>query len=94
MPKYKLTYFGLRGRGESIRLAFAVAGVAYDDHRIYQDTWPPLKTSKSLRLGLIHLLFCILVVLLVLSLLSGNEKRIVLSLSLGFPLTDMESVTE
>jgi len=41
--KYVLTYFNARGRAETIRLAFAVAGVAYEDKRIQGQNWPELK---------------------------------------------------
>jgi glutathione S-transferase len=30
----KLTYFGLRGRAEQLRLTFVVAGIEYEDHRV------------------------------------------------------------
>lgn len=43
MPTYKLTYFNLRARAETARLLFAVAGKAYEDHRIEQEDWPALK---------------------------------------------------
>ena len=29
-----------------MRLAFVVAGVEYEDNRIYLDTWPELKASE------------------------------------------------
>lgn len=45
MSQYKLTYFNGRGRAEIIRLVFAAAGVAYEDHRIEKDQWPALKPS-------------------------------------------------
>ncbi|XP_072050148.1 glutathione S-transferase 1-like [Amphiura filiformis] len=46
MPKYKLIYFNARGRGETIRLLFEIAGVEYEDKRIDYDTeWADLKPN-------------------------------------------------
>merc|ERR1712227_221982 len=42
-PKLKLTYFGLRGRGEASRWLLAYAGAEYEDHRIAFEQWPELK---------------------------------------------------
>ena len=53
-PKYKLTYFNLRGRAETIRMLFAAADVKFEDVRITFEEWPELKPSKSMlssRLG-------------------------------------------
>lgn len=55
-PKYKLTYFNLRGRGELIRLILAQAGVEYEDIRIEKDKWPAMKDSKKNTTKLIMLL--------------------------------------
>jgi len=41
--KLKLVYFPIAGRGESIRLALHVGGIAFDDHRITFADWPALK---------------------------------------------------
>ncbi|CAK8690521.1 hematopoietic prostaglandin D synthase-like [Clavelina lepadiformis] len=45
MPKYKLYYFPLKGRGEIIRLLFAYANVEYEDVRIPFDEWPTKKND-------------------------------------------------
>ena len=37
MPKYKLTYFNLKGRGELSRLVLVAAGVEFEDIRIEYD---------------------------------------------------------
>jgi len=42
---YKLTYFDLNGRGESIRLIFAAAGKNFADDRIKFDNWGSLKST-------------------------------------------------
>ena len=46
-PKYVLTYFNGRGRAETIRLLFAVAGVSYEDKRVEFPQWPELKPRSS-----------------------------------------------
>jgi len=43
MSKPKLTYFGIEGRGEPARLAFAIGGVEFEDHRISFQEWGALK---------------------------------------------------
>uniref|UniRef100_A0A194APU9 Putative sigma class glutathione-s-transferase 2 n=1 Tax=Pinctada fucata TaxID=50426 RepID=A0A194APU9_PINFU len=45
MPKYKLHYFGVRGRGEIIRLVLTVAGQDFEDRRITQEEWPKVKSE-------------------------------------------------
>eukprot|EP00058_Branchiostoma_floridae_P024904 XP_002610394.1 hypothetical protein BRAFLDRAFT_209329 [Branchiostoma floridae] len=47
-PKYKLTYFNARGRGEVPRLLFAAAGVEFEDVRIEFEQWPALKESTPM----------------------------------------------
>ncbi|XP_060066185.1 glutathione S-transferase-like [Ylistrum balloti] len=42
-PKYTLTYFNLRARGEVARLLFVYAGKDFVDERIEQKDWPKLK---------------------------------------------------
>ena len=49
MPGYKLIYFDTHGRGELIRLLFAVAGVEFEDIRLTDEEpateWNALKPS-------------------------------------------------
>ena len=43
---HKLTYFDFAGsRGEECRLAFCLAGEAFEDHRIEMKQWPEIKPS-------------------------------------------------
>lgn len=46
MPSYKLTYFTGRGRGEIIRMVFAVAGVEYEDNRVDHAKWTQVKPGR------------------------------------------------
>ena len=39
MPKYKLTYFNMRGRAEVTRFLFALAEQPYEDVRIEGANW-------------------------------------------------------
>ncbi len=40
MPtKYKLYYYSGKGRGEPVRMIFAMAGVEYEDVRFEHDEW-------------------------------------------------------
>ncbi|KAJ8302257.1 hypothetical protein KUTeg_021244, partial [Tegillarca granosa] len=41
----KLTYFNARGRGELMRLLFALEGVKYEDNRIELSDWPKHKSG-------------------------------------------------
>jgi len=43
--KYKLTYFNFYGRGEAVRMLFALAGVEYEDKRVEWtgDDWKEIK---------------------------------------------------
>ena len=45
MPSYKLIYFNLRGKGETTRLAFTLAGIPFEDFRVSFEDWPALKPS-------------------------------------------------
>jgi glutathione S-transferase len=50
MGKVKLTYFDFSGsRGEECRLALAVAGVDFEDHRVQRADWLELKPSLPFR---------------------------------------------
>ena len=50
MSSYKLTYFAVRARAESTRLAFAFGGVQYEDIRlgIGSEEWSKMKEGKHL----------------------------------------------
>lgn len=44
MPNYRLTYFDMHGgRGEPIRLAFAIGGIPFEDDRVSFEAWPSRK---------------------------------------------------
>lgn len=45
LNKCKLTYFGIPGRAESIRLALAIGGIDFIDERIAFADWKPMKPS-------------------------------------------------
>lgn len=46
MSEYKLTYFGVRGRGEPIRMLLTLAGKKFDDVKVGHLEWPTMKTSE------------------------------------------------
>mmetsp|Transcript_1525 Transcript_1525/g.2526 ORF Transcript_1525/g.2526 Transcript_1525/m.2526 type:complete len:205 (+) Transcript_1525:47-661(+) len=45
MVKYELLYFPIKGRAESIRLAFALGGIPFVDTRINRENWPGMKSN-------------------------------------------------
>ena len=45
-PKYKLTYFDGRGRGELSRMLFKAKGVDFEDVRISFQDWPSKKAGE------------------------------------------------
>ena len=45
MATYKLTYFNVRGRAETIRFIFAQAGVDYEDNRVAGEEWVKFKPT-------------------------------------------------
>ncbi|MEZ4389504.1 MAG: glutathione S-transferase family protein [Polyangiales bacterium] len=46
MTRPRLTYFDMPvSRGEECRLAFAIAGVDFEDHRIAREEWPAMKPT-------------------------------------------------
>ncbi len=46
MPDYKLSYFDFHGgRGEPVRLAFAIAGIPFEDDRVSFDEWGTRKAG-------------------------------------------------
>merc|ERR1711976_281112 len=44
MPNIKLTYFDLKGRGETTRMLFGIGGVEFEDFRL-KDGWQDLKPT-------------------------------------------------
>ncbi|XP_078259324.1 hematopoietic prostaglandin D synthase-like [Rhinoraja longicauda] len=45
MPNYKLTYFKLRGRAETVRYIFAYSGINYENDTIERSVWASLKPT-------------------------------------------------
>ncbi|GMR45319.1 hypothetical protein PMAYCL1PPCAC_15514 [Pristionchus mayeri] len=48
MPSYKFTYFNTSGRGDPIRILFALADVPFEDVRVPIKEWPALKPKTPL----------------------------------------------
>lgn len=46
-PKYKLTYFNVKGLAESIRLLLSYGGIQFEDNRIDKANWAAYKTSMN-----------------------------------------------
>ena len=49
MPTYKLTYFNVRGRAETARMLFKLAGQEFEDNRVEGETWQAMKPSKLIK---------------------------------------------
>jgi glutathione S-transferase len=47
MPTYKLSYFGITGLGEHIRIAFVLAGIPFEDDRLTGDAWKEKKADPK-----------------------------------------------
>ena len=45
MAEYKLSYFPVRAKAESVRLALSAAGVKFEDVRVSMEEWQALKGS-------------------------------------------------
>lgn len=45
-PTYKLRYFNVKGRAESVRTLFAYGGIEYEDIRFTKEEWPEIKPSE------------------------------------------------
>ena len=46
MSGYRLYYFPIRGRGEIVRWAFAVAKIDFEDVRLSEEEWAKEKACK------------------------------------------------
>lgn len=44
-PSIKLTYFGIQGVAEKVRLTYHIAGIPFEDDRVAFPDWPALKPS-------------------------------------------------
>lgn len=47
-PKYKLTYFGVKGLGEAVRFMLSYMEEDFEDVRVEKDKWAALKPCKCL----------------------------------------------
>lgn len=56
MPNLKLTYFDAPGRGEPIRVALFIGGVAFEDHRVQFPEFAALKSQGAFPLGSVPVL--------------------------------------
>merc|ERR1712118_86554 len=46
-PTIKLTYFGIEGAAEKVRLALHIGKMAFEDERIDRDAWADLKPKTK-----------------------------------------------
>lgn len=46
-PTYKVSYFPIKGLGESIRYLLSYGGAEFEDERVVKEDWPKLKEGKS-----------------------------------------------
>ena len=51
LPKLKLMYFDIKGKGEPIRLALRYLGIPFEDYRFKDGEFMELKTSGKLMFG-------------------------------------------
>ena len=54
MPKYKITYFNVKARGELARLVLTAAGVEFEDNRVDSDKWKELKAGNILNFYVVY----------------------------------------
>jgi len=46
-PKYKVSYFGIRGRGEQVRLMLSELGLEFEDNRLTRDQFVALQKQEN-----------------------------------------------
>lgn len=56
MTQFRLTYFDSPGRAEPVRIAFFLAGIPFDDHRVKFPEFAALKQQGALPLGSLPML--------------------------------------
>ena len=73
MVQYKLSYFDIRGLGETARLILHYANVPFEDDRIKEEDWPSRKASmRKLYLFLLFFLYFQIVLFVFQPLPSGH----------------------